>query len=113
MAGEIFQFRRGRAGVGGDRDGAELDAGKPGQDSLDAVVEMDQHIFAGLDAALDQARGQRADTFVKFAVGPAPRRRFERRPDQERVVAAGLAAHPQQPRHVEACEWSDDARRGL
>jgi hypothetical protein len=74
---------------------------------------MDQHIFAGLDAALDEAGGKRADAFVKLAVGPAPRRRLERRPDQEWMVAAALGAHPQQPRHVEACEWSDNARRWL
>src|SRR6185503_12531622 len=113
MAGEIFHFRGRRAGVGGDRDRAEFDTGKPGQNSLDAIVEMDQHIFARLDAALDQAGGKRADAFVKLAIGPAPRRTFERRPDQEWMVAAALGAHPQQPRHVEPCEWSDNARRGL
>ena len=90
MAGEIFHLGGRRAGVGGDRDGAEFDAGKPGQHGLDAIVEMDQDIFAGLDAAFDQARGQRADAVVKFAVRPAPRRRLERRPDQERMVAAAL-----------------------
>src|SRR5260221_13407373 len=111
MASEICHYRSCRAGVGGDRDGAELDAGKPGEHCLDAVVEMNKHIFAGLDAAFDQACGQRADTVVKFAVGPAPRRRLERRPDQEGMVSATLAAHPQQPWHVEAREWSDDARR--
>ena len=54
MAGEIFHFRRRRAGVGGDGNGAEFDAGKPGQNSLDAIVEMNQHIFARLDAAFDE-----------------------------------------------------------
>jgi hypothetical protein len=102
MTGEILHFRRRRAGVGGDRDGAEFDAGKPGQNSLDAIVEMDQHIFARLDAAFDEPGGKRADAFVKFAVGPAPRRALERRPDQEWMVAAALGAHPQQPRYVEA-----------
>ena len=113
MTGEIFHLRRRRAGVGGHRNGAELDAGEPGQHGLDAVVEMDQHIFAGLDAARDEPRGQRADPLVKFAVRPAPRRRVERRPDQERMVAPRLGPHPQQPRHVEPCERSDDARRCL
>ena len=62
MTGEIFHLRRRRAGVGGDRDGAEFDAGEPGQHRLDAIVEMDQDVFAGPDAAFDEARGQRADT---------------------------------------------------
>src|SRR6185295_6495810 len=109
MASEIFHFRRRRAGVGGDGNGAEFDAGKPGQNGLDAIVEMDQHIFARLDAALDEAGGKRSDTFVKLAVGPAPREALERRPDQEWMVAAAFGAHPQQPRHVEPCEWSDNA----
>ena len=113
MAGEIFHFRRRRAGVGGDCNGAEFDTGKPGQNSLDAIVEMDQHIFARLDAALDETGGKRADALMEFAVGPAPRRRLERRPDQERMVAAALGAHSQQPWHVEPCEWSDNAGRCL
>ena len=113
MAGKIFHFGRRRAGVGGHRDGAEFDAGKPGQHCLDAIVEMDQDIFAGLDAARDEAGGERADPLVKFAVGPAPRRRIERRPDQKRMVAPRLGPHPQQPRHVKPRERSDDARRCL
>jgi len=91
----------------------ELDTGKPGQHGLDAIVEMDQHIFARLDAAFHKAGGKLADPLVKFTVGPASRRSLERRPDQEWMVAAALGAHPQQPRHVEPCEWSDNARRGL
>ena len=31
---------------------------------------------------------ERADAIVKFAVAPDPRRRIERRPDQERMVVA-------------------------
>ena len=100
MAGEIFHFRRGRAGVGGDRDGTEFDTGEPGQHRLDAIVQMNQDILARLDAAFDQARGQRADPFVEFAVSPIPRRRLERRPDQKRMIFPRLAPHPQQPRHV-------------
>jgi hypothetical protein len=74
---------------------------------------MDQHIFAGPDAAFDEAGGKRADALVKFTVGPAPRWSLERRPDQEWMVAAALGAHPQQPWHVEPCEWSDNAWRCL
>ena len=113
MAGEIFHFGGRRAGVGGDRNGAEFDAGKPGQHRLDAIVEMDQHELAGLDAALGKARGERADPIVKFAVAPDPRRRIERRPDQKRMIAAGFGLHPQQPWHVKSREWPDHARRSL
>ena len=70
-----------------------------------------RHEFARLDAARHEPGGERADALVKFAVGPAARRRIKRRPDQEWMFAAGLGAHPQQPRHVEAGKWSDDARR--
>ena len=95
MIGKIFHLRRRRAGVGGHRNGAEFDAGKPGQHGLDAIVEMDQQIFARLDAARRKPGGKRADAVVKFAVTPDPRRRIERRPDQERVIAAGSRAHLQ------------------
>ncbi len=97
---KIFHLRRRGAGVGGDGDGAEFDAGEPGQHSLDAVIEMNQDEFARLDAACFEPRGERADAVVKFAVSPDPRRRIERRPDQKRMVAARLGPHPQQPRHV-------------
>jgi hypothetical protein len=110
MTGKIFHLRRCRAGVGGHRNGAELDAGKPRQHGLDAIVQMDQHEFARPDAARDEACGQRADAFVKFAVSPNPRRRSEWCPDQEWMIAAGLGAHPQQPRHVHPGERSDDTR---
>ncbi len=95
MAGKIFHFRGRGAGVGGHCDGAELDAGKPGQNSLDAIIQMDQHELARLDAAFGEAGGERADAIVKFAVGPDSRRRIERRPDQERMVPARLGPHPQ------------------
>jgi hypothetical protein len=78
MAGEIFHLRGRRAGIGGNCDGAELDAGKPCQHRLDAIIEMDQDIFTRRDAASGETRGQRADTVVKFAVGPFSRRRIER-----------------------------------
>ena len=113
MAGKIFDLGGRRAGVGGDRNGAELDAGEPGQHRLDAIVEMDQHIFARPDAAFGKAGGERADAVMKFAVRPFSRRRIERRPDQERMVLSRLGPHSQQPWHVEAGKWSDDARRGL
>jgi hypothetical protein len=83
MIREIFHFGRRRTGVGRHRDGAELHAGKPGQHRLDAIVEMDEHIFARLDAALREPRGERADPLVKFAITPAPRPGVERCPDQE------------------------------
>ena len=51
-SGEIFHFGRRRAGVGGDRDGAEFDTGKPGQQGFDTIIQVDQHEFARLDAAL-------------------------------------------------------------
>ncbi len=86
MIGEILHFRRCRAGVGGHRDGAELDAGEPGEHRLDAVVEMNQDEFTRLDAALGEAGGKRADMGVKFAVGPWSCRCIERRPDQERML---------------------------
>jgi hypothetical protein len=72
---------------------------------------MDQHELARLDAARDEPGGERADPVVEFAVAPDPRRRVERRPDQERMVAAALAAHPQQPRHVHSGKRPDHARR--
>jgi len=72
---------------------------------------MDQQVFARPDAARLEPGSQRADTLVEFTVGPDPRRRFERRPDQKRVVATGLAAHPQQPRHVQPREWPHHAGR--
>ncbi len=111
MVGKILHLRRRRAGVGGDRDGAELDAGEPGQHRLDAVIQMDQYEFARLDAAPAKAGGERADAVVKFAITPCSRRRVERRPDQERMVAADFGAHLQQPGHVEPRERSDDAGR--
>jgi len=37
---------------------------------------------------------ERADARVKFAVSPDPRWRIERRPDQERMIAARLGPHP-------------------
>ena len=110
MIGKIFHLRRCGAGVGGDGNGAEFGAGEPGQDSLDAIIQMDQHEFAGLDAACVEPRSQRADALVKFAVIPDPRRRIERRPDQKWMIAAAFSAHPQQPRHVKAREWSHHAR---
>jgi hypothetical protein len=108
---KIFHLRGRRAGVGGDRDGAEFDAGEPGQHRFHAIVEMDQHIFAGPDAARGEAGGERADPVVEFAVSPDSRRRIERRPDQKRMVAAGFRAHPQQPGHVKACERPHHAGR--
>ena len=87
MAGEILDLGRGGAGVGGDRDGAELDTGKPGEQRLDAIVEMDQHVFARLDAALDEAGGEHADALMEFAVGP-DRAGASKAPDQERTRAA-------------------------
>ena len=94
MARKIFHLRGRRAGVGGDRDRAEFDAGEPGQHRLDAVVQMNQHELARLDAAPAKAGGERADAVVKFAIAPCPRRRIERRPDQERMIAADFGAHP-------------------
>jgi hypothetical protein len=93
MVGEIFHLGGSRAGVGGHRDRAELDTGKPGEHRLDAIVEMDQHEIARLDAAFDQPRSERTDPLMKFAVAPFVRRRVERRPDQKRMVAPRLAAH--------------------
>jgi len=111
MVGKIPHFRRRRAGIGGDRDGAEFDAGKPGQQGLDAIVEMDQYEFARFDATRGKSRGQRSDALVEFTVTPAPRRRIERRPDQKRMIAPGSGPHLEQPRHVDPSEWSDDAGR--
>jgi hypothetical protein len=74
---------------------------------------VDQHEFAGLDAARGETRRERADALVKFAVSSAPRRGLERRPDQKRMIAAAFGPHPQQPRHVEPCEWPHNARRLL
>jgi hypothetical protein len=48
---------------------------------------------------------------MEFAKTPFAGWGVERRPDQERMVAAGFRAHPQQPWHVEACEGADNARR--
>ncbi|MGY4628288.1 hypothetical protein ACVWY3_006044 [Bradyrhizobium sp. USDA 4486] len=113
MIGEIFDLGRRRAGVGGDCDGAQLDTGKPGQHRLDAIVEVNEHIFARCHAALRQPRGERADPLVKLAIAPAPRRRIERRPDQERVIATYLRAQLEQPGHVEPVEWPHDSGCGL
>jgi len=113
VTGEVFHLRRRGAGVGGDGDGAKFDTGEPGQQSLDAIIQMDQHEFARLDAACFEPCGQRADAFVKFAVGPDPRRRIEWRPDQERMIATRLRPHPQQPWHVHPGKGSHHARRRL
>ena len=107
VARKVFHFRRCGAGVGGDGDGAKFDAGEPGQHRLDAIVEMNQHVVAGSYAARDEACCQRADAVVEFTVTPSTRRGVERCPDQKRMVAAGLGAHPQQPWHVEAREGPD------
>ena len=109
MVGEIFHLGGGRAGVGGDGDGTELHAGEPCQHRFDAVVQMDEDVFAGLYAPLREPRCERADPVVKLAIAPAPRRGIERRPDQERVVTANLGAHFQQPRHVQSREWPHHA----
>ena len=72
---------------------------------------MDQHVVAGFYAARDQPGGERADTIVEFAKTPFACRGVERRPDQERMIAAGFRAHPQQPWYIEAREGADNARR--
>jgi hypothetical protein len=110
MVGKIFHLSGRGAGVGGNRNGAEFDAGEPGQHRLDTIIQMDQQVFARPDATRLEPRGKRADPLVEFTVGPDPRRRLERRPDQKRVIASGLAAHPQQPWHVHPCEWPHHAR---
>ena len=61
VTGKILHLGGRGAGIGGDRDGAEFDTGEPGQHRLDAIVEMDQDILAGLYAAPGEARGERAD----------------------------------------------------
>ena len=111
MVGKIFHLGCRRAGIGRHRDGAELGAGEPGQHGLDTVIEMDQHELAGLDAARRKARRQRADALEELAIIPDPRRRVERRPGQKGMIAPRLAAHPQQPRHIETCEGAYRARR--
>jgi len=70
MIGKIGHLRRRGAGVGGDGDGAEFDAGEPRQHHLDAVVEMDQDRVALYDAALGKTGRQRADPFVELAIAP-------------------------------------------
>jgi hypothetical protein len=111
VTGKILHLGRRGAGVGGDGDGAEFDAGEPGQHRLDAIVEMDQHVVAGFYAARDETGGECADTIVEFAKTPFAGRGVEWCPDQKRMVAAGFRAHPQQPRHVKAYEGADNARR--
>src|SRR5438309_11074359 len=72
---------------------------------------MDQDRVTLPDPARCKARGERADAVVEFAVAPCARRRVERRPDQEWMLRARLAPHPQQPRHVEPRERADHPRR--
>jgi len=60
---------------------------------------------------LRRALGERADALMEFAVRPFSCRSIEWRPDQERVVAPCLGAHPEQPGYVEPVKGSDDARR--
>jgi hypothetical protein len=79
----------------------------------DAIIQMDQHEFARPDAAPGKAGGERADTLMKFAVTPDPRRRVERRPDQKRMVAPRRRAHRQQPRHIHPRKGPHHARRDL
>jgi hypothetical protein len=78
---------------------------------LNSAFATFSRVERGISSTKRISRGQRADTLVEFSVGPDPRRRFERRPDQKRVVATGLAAHPQQPRHVQPREWPHHAGR--
>src|SRR5205085_3089328 len=70
---------------------------------------MNEHIFARLHAALGEAGRERADALAKLAIAPVPGGRVERRPDQERMIAAHLSPHLQQPGHVEPVEWADDS----
>ena len=99
MTGKIFHLRRRGAGVGGDGDGAEFDAGEPGQHRLDAVVEMDQHKFAGLDAARGEARrparrrgrGIRRSSIYAPAHRTAPRSETDGRGGSRRASAAATA----------------------
>ena len=69
--------------------------------------------FARSPMSDEQYRKESSDAVMKFAVRPFSRRRIERRPDQERMLLARLGPHPQQPWHVEARKWADDARRLL
>jgi hypothetical protein len=112
MAGEILHLRGGRTGVGRDGDRSQLDAGKPGQQRLDAIIQVNEDVVALPDAALDQASGQRPCTLVKFAVGPFACRQIKRRPDQERMVAPDFRAHLEQPGHVQPGKGADHARSG-
>ena len=100
-AGEIFHFRRRRAGVGGHRNGAEFDAGKPGQHGLDAIVEMDQDILAGLDAARGKARrpARRPARETRRSSRPAPAPRTAPRSETDgraasRPASAAATARP-------------------
>ncbi|MGX1066660.1 hypothetical protein AB7M39_006025 [Bradyrhizobium diazoefficiens] len=113
MIRKIFHLGRRRTRVCGHCDGAQLDAGKPGQQRLDAIVQVNEHIFARPDAALRQPRRERADPLVKLAIAPVPRRRVERRPDQEGMSAAHLGAHLQEPRHIQPVKRAHDSGCGL
>ena len=111
VVGEVFQLRAGRARVGGDDDGAEPRAREPEEFHLRRVVEMDEHIVAGLDAAPAQAGRHAQHAVAELAVGPRLALAHERLPDQERVVAARLGAEVEQPVDVAAGKRIDDVPR--
>ena len=69
---------------------------------------MHQHVVAGLDAALAQARRHAQHAVAELAVGPDLPLALERLPDQEGVIAARLGAEVEQPVDVAAGERIDD-----
>ena len=113
VVGEVLELRPGRARVGGDGDGAEPCAGKPEEFHLRRIVEVHQHVVAGLDAALVQARRYPQHAIAELAVGPSPPFALERLPDQERMVAPRLGAEVDQPIDIAPGERIDERPRVL
>src|SRR5690606_30742382 len=89
IVGELVDAR---AGIGGDRDGAQPGAAEPGEDRLGAVVHVHEHAIAGDDATGMQAGGDPRDAPGELAIGPGHARPLERTPDQVGMVGpqAGL-----------------------
>ena len=104
MIGEIGELVERRARIGRDRHGAEIGAGVPGDQRLQAIVEMDQHEIARPNSAFRHAGRKPHDLVVKRAIAQRLSAPLERLPDQERMIAPCSRANSDEFGDVEAVE---------
>jgi hypothetical protein len=90
VIGEVFELGTGRARVGGDGHGPEPRAGKPQDFHLRRIVEVHQHVVAGLDAAPAKAGRRAPNAVAKLPIRPGLALARKRLPNQEGVIAAGF-----------------------